>query len=362
MPDLSSSFPLTILLVLCLCYFPVIHAIIPVECVGNVTKPSAICCPRNPENYQVCGGPHRGYCTKIVAPVQYVPVPFQMDDRCRGNFFGTSCQDCWFGWTGPNCDIPVRKVRKDIRDLTPKERRIFIDVFARSSYWPSGYALVDETDNFHSDPLNDPKFVKASIQYYVTYAHRYGSRTTLYKTDEDCNTYGMLDFIHDGPGFPTWHRYYVRGERDSTKCTSFSMALEGFCGPTDSAGPDLWLHNKVHNMVDGSMCCVGTAANDPLFLLHHTMVDKLFTIMTMVAVTGGTIKVRVTWYQKYDPELSEFPQQAVRPGHCRDCFMPGFFPLARNADMFTDTRNLGYVYDDSVFGARAQNGRAPIAF
>ncbi|VDM00623.1 unnamed protein product [Schistocephalus solidus] len=467
----SASFTLAVL-VICLWYFPFIEALVPVECVGNVTNPSAVCCPRNPENYQVCGGPSRGYCTKIVAPVQYVPIPFHMDDRvswpnrffsfacqCRGNFFGTSCQDCWFGWTGPNCDIPVIKVRKDIRDLTTKERRILIDVLARSSHWPSGYALVDETDNFHSDPLNDPRFVKANIQYYVAYIHRYGSRTTLYKTDEDCNTYGMLDFIHDGPGFATWHRYftllweqmlgkiakklygvenfsvpywdwvgmrecdvctnefigapgnvdeyglrihegspfsnwteycyepnnrlrcygcqhagvvgkltrrwrhydfpdqsdigfllglkdfYVRGERDSTKCTSFSMALEGFCGRSESAGPDLWMHNKVHNMVDGSMCCVGTAANDPLFLLHHIMVDKIFT----------------AWYQKYDPPLTVYPQQAVRPGHCRDCFMPGFFPLARNADMFTDTRNLGYVYVNSLFGVRAQNGRPPIS-
>ncbi len=40
--------------------------------------------------------------------------------------------------------------------------------------------------------------------------------------------------------------------------------------------------------------------------------------------------------------------------------MVGFFPLARNADMFTRTTNLGYEYDSYVFGRYAQNGVRPV--
>lgn len=72
--------------------------------------------------------------------------------------------------------------------------------------------------------------------------------------------------------------YYVPGERDSSRCNSFGMAMEGYCGK--QASDDLWMHNKVHNMIQGSMCCVGTSANDPLFMLHHTQVDRMFSVRT----------------------------------------------------------------------------------
>ncbi len=73
------------------------------------------------------------------------------------------------------------------------------------------------------------------------------------------------------------------GERDSPKCQSFGMAVEGFCGDPEEAGPNIWLHNKFHNLIDGSRCCVGTAANDPLFILHHVQVDRMFSVSRLLS-------------------------------------------------------------------------------
>ncbi|VDP32762.1 unnamed protein product [Echinostoma caproni] len=50
----------------------------------------------------------------------------------------------------------------------------------------------------------------------------------------------------------------------------------------------------------------------------------------------------------------------VRPGHSRDSFMIGIFPLARNVDMFVDSLDLGYDYDDMLFGKHAHNHMPPI--
>ncbi|VEL34243.1 unnamed protein product [Protopolystoma xenopodis] len=197
-------------------------AFLPLQCVSNVTKPHAICCPRHPTNGKVCGGSKMGSCDRIIAPIEYVPTVFHVDDRaawptrffsyacqCRGNFFGPACETCWFGWKGRLCDQRHMLTRKDIRRLSDFELKVFIDVVSRSRTWPSGYAILDESDNWHSDPLNNPNFEEASIQYFITFNHRYGSRTTLYKNVEDCEMYGILDFNHDGLTFPTWHRYFL---------------------------------------------------------------------------------------------------------------------------------------------------------
>lgn len=383
----------------------VVEAFIPNQCASNITKTPSICCPNSEINGDICGGPERGSCAYIRPRSQFIPRAFQIDDRvawptiffnavcnCEGNFYGPACDECWFGWTGPNCNIRKDLVRKDIRDLNSTERTIFIQTLARTSTWPSGYSVPVESDNFHSDPLRRPRLESVSVQYLIAYVHHYGSRRTLFKTDEDCRNFGSLDFIHDGPVFLTWHRYFILiwermlqtiamrlykydglavpywdwtgmrscdictneligatgdrdrfglrlhrdspfydwdvfcyqpdrqrqcygcqasgqvgkltrrfrsvdfptqldvdfmmnlpkffeyGQRRNGQCLSFSMAAEGYCGSPETAGENLWNHNKAHNLIDGTMCCANTAANDPLFLLYHVQVDRLFSV------------------------------------------------------------------------------------
>lgn len=74
------------------------------------------------------------------------------------------------------------------------------------------------------------------------------------------------------------YRFHVPGERLSPVCLSFNIALEGFCGRPGADPNHRWFHNKIHVLIDGSMCCTATASNDPLFILHHTFIDKIFEV------------------------------------------------------------------------------------
>lgn len=459
-------------LLLSLCFCLQVDALIPIQCAHNTTQPGKVCCPRNPHNGMVCGGPERGFCQKVYAPHEDVPDVFRIDDRlewpttfiqhacqCQPRFFGVSCERCWFGWTGPHCTEREMRIRRDIRSLSPRELFIFKDVVRRSWDWPSGYLVLDESKNSYVDPIRQPRFISASVQYYLTFLHYYGARSTLYETAEQCTEYGILNFNHDGVVFPTWHRYYnliwermlgdiakevhgvdnfampfwdwvgatdcdictnkyiggsgeidefglridtksmfhnltdfcweavpgsicqgcqkdgkfgkvgrhfldkefpdqrdillvlrmknyyTPGEREETECVSFHMALEGYCGDPAKSSAKLWTHNRLHNMVQGSFQSTATATNDPLFPLHHTTIDKLFSM----------------WYRVRKPNLEVYPNENVRPGHARDAFMIAIFPLARNGDMFLDTRDLGYDYEDpESIGNFAGNGQPPI--
>ncbi|OON23210.1 common central domain of tyrosinase [Opisthorchis viverrini] len=458
--------------VLVLCWLSHVQALIPSECVKNVTVHGQMCCPKNPHNGMICGGSGRGFCQHIAAGKESIPKVLWVDDRvewptrfiqyacqCTGHFFGVACEQCWFGWTGPNCDQPEKRIRRDIRTYSPDELNIFKDVLTRSWSWPSNYMILDESTNMRSDPLNHPKFLSASVQYYITFVNSYASRTTLYNTRHKCEEYGILDFNHDGPTFPTWHRYlmliwermlaeiawkahgiknfalpywdwvgllkcdicdnkyvgapgkkdkdgirldprsifynatnycwypksdalcvgcqaggrvgklvrrfvsevfptqadigfmlglknyFISGERDTPRCESFHMALEGFCGRPGADSKGLWINNKVHNMIEGSMQRTATATNDPIYILHQAFIDKLFSM----------------WYRRHKPPFDAYPNHDVRPGHKRDAFLAAILPLARNSDMFTDVSNLGYDYDKpSVVGLFAHNGGKPV--
>lgn len=77
---------------------------------------------------------------------------------------------------------------------------------------------------------------------------------------------------------------YFVDDRDQAlrKCRSFHQALEGFCGRPGTDGRLRYMHNRVHNMVRGSTCCSATSPNDPLFLLHHTQIDRIFNVSVLL--------------------------------------------------------------------------------
>lgn len=50
--------------------------------------------------------------------------------------------------------------------------------------------------------------------------------------------------------------------------------LQGFEIPDDSRHLNASMHNLVHRYLNGTMSLVPTAANDPIFLLHHSFIDK----------------------------------------------------------------------------------------
>lgn len=60
-------------------------------------------------------------------------------------------------------------------------------------------------------------------------------------------------------------------------CTAFHQAYEGICG-LNKTDQYLYMHNRVHNIVKGSFCCSGTSVNDPLFIVHHSQLDRIWDV------------------------------------------------------------------------------------
>ncbi|KAF8571178.1 hypothetical protein P879_02393 [Paragonimus westermani] len=128
--------------------------------------------------------------------------------------------------------------------------------------------------------------------------------------------------------------YLPQKHEDLRLCRGFHQTLEGFCGEAGTDGQYMYMHNKVHNMVRGSFCCAPTAANDPLFILHHSQIDRVMQI----------------WFEHYRPSPTDFPNHGVEYGNCRECNLIGFIPTVRHNQMFVDMRQLGVYYDNYKFG------------
>ncbi|CAH8515127.1 unnamed protein product [Heterobilharzia americana] len=97
----------------------------------------------------------------------------------------------------------------------------------------------------------------------------------------------------------------------------------------------VYMHNLVHSYFNGSWFDVSTSPNDPLFILHHTFVDKLFEL----------------WFRKYRPSPSQYPRRGCPPGHSAYSPIVPLFPVIENIAYFVDSRSLGYDYDDYKAGS-----------
>uniref|UniRef100_A0A672H0N2 Tyrosinase n=1 Tax=Salarias fasciatus TaxID=181472 RepID=A0A672H0N2_SALFA len=65
---------------------------------------------------------------------------------------------------------------------------------------------------------------------------------------------------------------------DTTSKNSFRNKLEGFEIPSDSRRLNSSMHNLVHRYLNGTMSLVPTAANDPIFMLHHSFIDNFIYV------------------------------------------------------------------------------------
>ena len=67
--------------------------------------------------------------------------------------------------------------------------------------------------------------------------------------------------------------------------------------------------------------------NDPVFIIHHTMIDCMFD----------------EWLKRHpDEKYPEVPLTFSTRGHQADSYMVPYFPLHTNADMFKLAYNFGY--------------------
>ncbi|VDN11547.1 unnamed protein product [Dibothriocephalus latus] len=447
-------------------------AFLPTVCVQNIssTGGSGVCCPVSETTGAVCGGRTRGECAPVFENQDADPPPgwsaddrlhwpltfFNQTCRCEGNFFGLICEECWFGWEGPDCLTRRVYTRRNVLSFTPQERKKLITIISAMPQVPTDRFVLLETDNDHSDPLRTPTFLPVTLHGLITFIHFYTSRSILFHDWQQCFKLESLDFNHNTNGFLTWHRYLMlfwerelrkiairlyewhdfalpywdwvdaeecevctndlvggagdwleftrrldrrsvfynfteycslptgtitcQGchaqwpnrtfltryffanefptttdleftlsrrnffledpEESMVKCRSFHQALEGFCGRPDDNSTHLFMHNKVHNMVRGSHCCSATSTNDPLFILHHTQIDRIFEL----------------WFRRTQPRITEYPADHVAPGSCRECPLIGWIPVVRHVQFFKEAEKLGIRYDNFNFGKQGFRG------
>ncbi len=75
----------------------------------------------------------------------------------------------------------------------------------------------------------------------------------------------------------------------------------------------------------GTVEDVAASPNDPLFIVHHAMVDCIF----------------IEWLKRHND--AKYPTDPiVRDGHRRDDYVRGFFPLFTNGELFTSAEEFGY--------------------
>ncbi|XP_070566868.1 tyrosinase-like [Ptychodera flava] len=75
---------------------------------------------------------------------------------------------------------------------------------------------------------------------------------------------------------------------------------------------------------------VATSASDPIFLLHHTNVDRIFE----------------KWLRRHNSTSDAFPTISTPTGHNRCSYMVSFFPVYTNEEFFKKSEYLGYTYED----------------
>ncbi|XP_078514928.1 tyrosinase-like [Lissotriton helveticus] len=108
---------------------------------------------------------------------------------------------------------------------------------------------------------------------------------------------------------------------------SFRNCLEGFKDPVDGVTSTVTNHNLVHMFLGGYMSATGLSANDPVFWLHHTQMDRLLE---------SWIK-----FQKANP--NSYPENGVPGQGPNDNVFPALPPI-KHKDLLQDSEDFGYSY------------------
>jgi len=155
---------------------------------------------------------------------------------------------------------------------------------------------------------------------------------------------GAVAYTLNASHYETWP-YNIStdcGWNTSTDCVipeahSFRNFLEGWTvSPTDPTQPadptnKRDMHNRVHSYCGGHMHHVPVSANDPLFYLHHTMVDLVLE----------------RWFRSHPAVLAQgyFPVSGAPPGTNKyDCLFP-FYPIVTPSQFYELSTSFGYTYD-----------------
>ncbi|KAK1334539.1 hypothetical protein QTO34_005545 [Cnephaeus nilssonii] len=383
----------------------------PRECATIEALRNGVCCPDlspvSGPGTDPCGSSSgRGRCEAVTADSRPHSPQYPHDGRddregwptrffnrtchCNGNFSGHNCGTCRPGWRGTACDQRVLTVRRNLLDLSTEEKNYFVralDMAKRTTH-PRFVIATRRSEEILGPDGNTPQFENISIYNYFVWTHYYSVKKTFLGAGQE--SFGEVDFSHEGPAFLTWHRFHLlqleRDMQEMLQNPSFSLPYWNFAtgknvcdictddmmGSRSNFDPNLispnsvfsqWrvvcesledydtlgtlcnsysdpmgrydpavrsLHNLAHLFLNGTGGQTHLSPNDPIFVLLHTFTDAIFD----------------EWLRRYNADISTFPLENAPIGHNRQYNMVPFWPPITNTEMFvTAPDNLGYTYE-----------------
>ncbi|XP_072129050.1 tyrosinase-like [Mobula birostris] len=127
--------------------------------------------------------------------------------------------------------------------------------------------------------------------------------------------------------------------------SSFRNVLEGYQKPSRSGSRGRTLHNLVHIYLNGTISKVAAASNDPIFLLHHAFIDKIWE----------------DWLRAHPDRFHMYPLHSLVPeGHRWDSYMVPYLPPVRNIDYYKPSVHHGYTYANSAYEEQDVAAKPPV--
>ncbi|XP_059809150.1 tyrosinase-like [Hypanus sabinus] len=127
---------------------------------------------------------------------------------------------------------------------------------------------------------------------------------------------------------------YDRHPFNQFAISSFRNVLEGYQKPNRPGSWGHALHNLVHTYLNGTISKVAAASNDPIFLLHHAFIDKIWE----------------DWLRANPDRFHMYPLHGLVPeGHRWDSYMVPYLPPVRIIDYYKASVCLGYTYSNSAY-------------
>ncbi|XP_078514931.1 tyrosinase-like [Lissotriton helveticus] len=418
----------------------------PAACTTEKALKDRRCCPKWKDG-SMCGAESgRGQCKFIREPhMQEKSMVEQNDDRlewpheyfdsvcvCNHPYYDFDCGDCVGNRTGEKCDKNKKVMRREIRELSPKERlKVFSYLSLAKMKKSARFRILSAGNRYDRATF---RFLEASVYDVGAWVRYYAYKPILQNNRFNFST----TFATRGPAFLTWHRWYlvfmereiqiITGDdtftmpyydwsRDGKRCeictdefmgksdsqgvltsssyfanwksicsgyyfdykycsvaedgckmeplqrspgadpsipslptvkdvedtlkwdqydtppydtsanNSFRNVLEGFMSPSDGVTEQLSMHSLVRLFMGGSMSQDTICSADPLFLLHHAYIDKLFE----------------TWIQKRGATSAMYPTSGI-PGQDPDENIVPSMPPKKNKAFLNKAEYFGYTY------------------